>query len=129
MPVRRITPEEARELMAEGHVYLDVRSVPEFEAGHAPGAWNVPLLHATAAGMAPNAGFQAAVERLFARDTPLVVACKAGGRSARAAGMLEQAGYTGLADMGAGFDGWGPRGLPVATTAEAGHSWREIEKA
>jgi rhodanese-related sulfurtransferase len=34
MPVKRVSAEEARRLMEEqGYVYVDVRSVPEFEAG------------------------------------------------------------------------------------------------
>ena len=45
MAVKRISPEEARDLMdKEGYVYLDVRSVPEFAAGHPTGAYNIPLL-------------------------------------------------------------------------------------
>ena len=33
MPVKRVSPEEARDLMEkEGYTYLDVRSIPEFEA-------------------------------------------------------------------------------------------------
>ena len=31
--------------------FLDVRSVEEFEAGHASGAWNIPLFHRGPAGM------------------------------------------------------------------------------
>ena len=39
MAVNRVSPEEARDLMdKEGYAYLDVRSVPEFEAGHPTGA-------------------------------------------------------------------------------------------
>ncbi len=42
--IKRITPEQAKELLDsnQGYVYLDVRTVPEFEAGHVPGAKNVP---------------------------------------------------------------------------------------
>ena len=47
----------------EGWVYLDVRSAPEFEAGHAPGSYNIPLLHKGARGMEPNAEFLDAVKR------------------------------------------------------------------
>lgn len=46
MNVTTVSPEEARGLMErEGYTYIDVRSIPEFEAGHPAGAVNVPLLH------------------------------------------------------------------------------------
>src|SRR5687767_13784376 len=51
---RRVLPEEAEKLIAEGYTYVDVRSVPEFEQGHVPGALNVPLLHSAAGGMQEN---------------------------------------------------------------------------
>ena len=43
--VKRVTPTEAAALVNEGWIYLDVRSIPEFELGHPAGAVNVPLLH------------------------------------------------------------------------------------
>ncbi|HEY3253455.1 MAG TPA: rhodanese-like domain-containing protein, partial [Polyangiaceae bacterium] len=43
--IKPVTPEEAAELLSQGHVYVDVRSEPEFEAGHPAGALNVPLLN------------------------------------------------------------------------------------
>ena len=40
MEIKRITPEQAKELLDsnQGYIYLDVRIVPEFEAGHRPGS-------------------------------------------------------------------------------------------
>ena len=43
MPIRRVTPNEAAELIASGWTYIDVRTIPEFEAEHPSGAYNVPL--------------------------------------------------------------------------------------
>ena len=43
---KRVSPQEARDLMEkDGYVYVDVRSIPEFDAGHPAGAYNVPLMH------------------------------------------------------------------------------------
>lgn len=44
MEVKRITPEQAKELLDsnQDYIYLDVRTVPEFEAGHVPGAKMFP---------------------------------------------------------------------------------------
>ena len=56
--VKRVLPTEAAELLQQGWVYLDVRSVPEFDQGHPAGALNIPLLHVQGGRMAPNADFQ-----------------------------------------------------------------------
>jgi rhodanese-related sulfurtransferase len=140
--VERISPEEALGRMNDdGYVYVDVRSVPEFEAGHPKGAYNVPLSHHGPGGMRPNPEFLAIVEASFPKDAKLIVGCKMGGRSAKAAQVLEQAGYVNLLDQTAGFDGqrdpfgqvkvpgWGPSGLPTATEAEPGRSWEALAAA
>ena len=67
--MRRISPGEARELIEkEGYVYVDVRSVPEFESGHPEGAYNVPLLHMGPAGMTPNPEFLSVMQQRFPKD-------------------------------------------------------------
>jgi rhodanese-related sulfurtransferase len=141
MAGKRVSPEEARALMDEqGYVYVDVRSVPEFEAGHPAGAYNVPIAHAGPGGMTPNPDFLAVMEKTFPRDARLVIGCKSGGRSARAAGMLEQAGFTSVVDQRAGFDGaplpgggmdpgWRPKGLPTSTQAAPDRAWDALRKA
>ena len=130
MAVKRVSPAEARDLIdTQGYVYVDVRCVPEFAAGHPTGAYNVPLMNMGPGGMTPNPDFMA-VMGSFPKDAKLVVGCKAGGRSARAASMLESAGYTSVIDQRAGFEGapdpatgriaepgWRPAGLPVTTDA------------
>src|SRR5262252_3033804 len=109
MATRRVTPEEALELMrAQGYAYLDVRSVPEFEAGHPEGAYNVPLLHMGPTGGRPNEAFLAVMQRRFAKDAKLVVGCKTNGRSTQAVSLLEQAGFTNLALQRSGFSGSSP---------------------
>ena len=69
MSVRHVAPTEARELMEkEGFTYVDVRSVPEFQAGHPAGAFNVPLLDVGPMGMAPNPGFRSSAARSMSRS-------------------------------------------------------------
>jgi len=130
---QRISPQEARDLIEkEDYSYIDVRSVPEFQAGHPAGAYNVPLMHMGPAGMTPNPEFLSVMEKAFPKDTRLVVGCKAGGRSMRAVAMLEGTGYTNLKDQRAGFEGavdpatgqvtepgWRPQGLPVSQDSPA----------
>jgi rhodanese-related sulfurtransferase len=132
MPVKRVSPDEALALMQkEGYVYLDVRSVPEFEAGHPEGAYNVPLLDMGPQGMTPNPAFLDVVKAHFPPEARLVVGCKAGGRSLRAATLLESNGYTQVVDQRAGFDGsgepgWSHRGLPVSKTAAPERRYAEL---
>src|SRR5580698_3972888 len=101
----RISPQEASAKLAEGWTYVDVRTTQEFEAGHPPGAVNVPLMHAGPGGMVPNPDFLAVMSAAFPVDARLVVGCKAGGRSLRAARALLGAGFTSILDQRAGWDG------------------------
>src|ERR1019366_472112 len=130
----RISPQEASAKLAEGWTYVDVRTTQEFEAGHPPGAVNVPIMHADAGGMVPNADFLAVMTAAFPWDAKLVVGCKAGGRSLRAAQALLGAGFTSVLDQRAGWDGarnpfgqvtepgWSRVGLPVEEGQPEGRS-------
>lgn len=133
---KRVSPDEAKDLMErEGYVYVDVRSVPEFQTGHPAGSYNVPLVHMGGMGSAPNHEFLGVMEKAFPKDARIVVGCKSGGRSAQAAAMLEAAGFTHVVDQWAGFDGglnpatrrpepgWRPRGLPSSQEAAPDHTW------
>jgi rhodanese-related sulfurtransferase len=140
MSVKRVSPLEALALLDEGYVYVDVRSVPEFEAGHPSGAYNIPLLHMAAAGMEPNPSFFEVLSAVFPKDSKLVLGCRSGGRSLRAAQALMQAGYLDVIDQRAGFEGarspfgqlqepgWQPAGLSVSTVAEEGRSYEALAK-
>jgi rhodanese-related sulfurtransferase len=138
MTIKSVTPEQTQELLQSGAVYVDVRSEPEFEQGHPPGALNVPIAHLGPAGMTPNPDFLNVMSSAFAKDEKLVVGCKAGGRSRRAAEMLEQAGYSDLSDMTAGWDGsrdafgrplpgWSKRNLPVESGLPSGRRYEDVK--
>ena len=141
MSVKRVSPEEAKALIEdEQYAYLDVRSIPEFDAGHPPGAYNIPIAHLTPSGMRPNPDFLEVVGSTFDKDAKLVLGCKAGGRSLRAAEALIRAGYTRVVDQRAGFEGardafgqlqeagWRPAGFAVATEALEGRSYDALAK-
>ncbi len=129
MEIKRITPEQAKELLdsPQDFVYLDVRTVPEFDAGHVPGAKNVPVMEPDPYGrMGLNPRFVEIVEANFGKNVRCITGCQKGGRSLKAAELLLAAGFSSVVDMRGGFGGetdsmgrltfpgWAPRGLPVA---------------
>ena len=141
MTVRRVSAKEALSLVNdEGCVYVDVRSIPEFEMGHPAGAFNVPLMHMSADGMQPNAEFVAVMKSAFPLDQKIVLGCKAGGRSLRALQTLAEAGFTNLVDQRAGFSGqtdpfgrttepgWQSEGLPTSTVPAERRDYASLSK-
>ena len=141
MAAKRVSPTEARALVErEGYVYVDVRSVPEFEGGRPEGAYNVPFAHATPTGMRPNEDFMRVMEATFSKDAKLVVGCLMGGRSARACVALEAAGFTCLVDQRAGWGGakdpfgrvtetgWSAQGLPSAHGPDAERGYAALSR-
>lgn len=122
----------------EGYAYVDVRSIPEFEAGHPAGAYNIPLMHSTPSGLRPNGDFISLILAVFPKDTKLVIGCKMGGRSLRAAQILIDAGYEHVVDQRAGFHGmrdafgqiqeagWQSVGLEVCVEARPDKTYEAI---
>lgn len=84
-----VTGGRASELVARGAVLLDVRSEFEFFVRHVDGARNIPVDQ-----LAARAG------ELGARDRPIVVYCVSGRRSAEAARLLDEAGFSSVHDAG-----------------------------
>lgn len=91
---------EARNLVEGGAVLLDVRSLPEWDSGHAPGATHLPLHEVIERG--PDA----------VGDRPVVAICRSGGRSATAARVLARAGAEAYSVRG-GMDAWRRAGLEI----------------
>lgn len=129
MTIARVSPAEAHARMTEGWTYLDVRSAEEFAAGRPAGAVNVPVMHLGGGGFVENTRFVEEVAARFAKDAPLVVGCKQGQRSLRAAELLAGAGFTRVLEQRAGWDGardafgslvepgWSRAGLPTERDA------------
>lgn len=87
-----ITPAELERLGTRARL-IDVREPDEFTGplGHLPGAELVPLATVEAAA------------RGWPRDAPLVLICRSGGRSARAATALAARGFTRLYNLAGGM--------------------------
>jgi rhodanese-related sulfurtransferase len=134
--IKRVSPAEASAKLADGWTYVDVRTIEEFEAGHPAGALNVPISHRDG----PNPDFVRVMNAALGKDAKIVVGCKAGGRSLRAAQALVADGFTSVIDQRAGWDGarsafgellepgWMQAGLPKEEGAPAGRSWDDLRK-
>jgi rhodanese-related sulfurtransferase len=77
-----IRGDEARVLVGRGALLVDVRSPGEYSAGHLDGAVNLPV------GEIANRLTE------LPRDRSVIVYCRSGVRSARAARTLRAAGFT-----------------------------------
>ena len=137
--LHRIGPEEAAKLIEDGHIYVDVRSEEEFEEGHIPGSFNVPLLHRLGGEMIPNPDFVGVVQAAFPIEKPMILGCRAGARSLRAAELLHGAGYDELWELRTGWDGardafgrldpgWVRKGLPVSEGSPEGFCYPDIKR-
>ena len=98
--VEEVTPEELHERIESGNApqVIDIRHPKEFEAGHIPGAENVPFPLLTAE-----------IDRVT-WDDEIVVACPIGQSSLQAARLIES--YEGVdadatvANLTGGYDAW-----------------------
>ena len=115
MPIASATVGSALAAQREGATYIDVRSRSEFTAGRPPGAINVPLLDhdEDTDQLMPNPDFVRVMRANFPTDAPLLVGCQSGGRSSRAAQILDAFGFTNVTNVAEGFAGWQASGLPV----------------
>jgi len=104
--IREISPKDAAErLAAESRpVLLDVRERDEWEQGYIPGAIHIP-----------RGNLESRIDNAVTdRDTPLIVYCAAGNRSAYAAKTLAELGFGDVLSMSGGFSQW----------KQNGHEWR-----
>jgi rhodanese-related sulfurtransferase len=99
-PYRAVGPDEAQEAMERGAVLLDVREPHEWKSGHAPKARHIPLGQLDSRlGELP-------------RNREILVVCRSGARSARAAKLLgSQRGD--VANVKGGMSAWERSGFPV----------------
>jgi phage shock protein E len=92
--VSRISGDEARKLVQEGALLVDVRSAGEFAGGHIEGAINIPMQD-----------LKGRLDELGDNRSEIVVYCQSGGRSAIAKRLLERNGFENVHDLG-GIGQW-----------------------
>src|SRR3954467_7558399 len=99
--IKEVDTAEADELRTRaGAVVLDVREPDEYEQGAIPGSLHIP-----------RGNLESNIEpRVAGHDTPLIVFCAGGNRSAFAAKTLEEMGYTDVVSVKGGFNRWKDEG-------------------
>ena len=102
--ITEVTPQEVQALRRDGAAFalVDVREGNEWQMGRIPGATFIPrgVLEGTIEGRVP-------------RETPVVLYCASGNRSALAADALQRMGYTNVASVAGGWRAWQAAGAPV----------------
>lgn len=93
--VPQTDPAGARQLAAQGALLLDVREPDEWAAGHIAGTAHIRLGQ-----LDPT---------MFDRERPVVVICRSGNRSGRAAATLADAGID-ARNLAGGMQGWAAAG-------------------
>lgn len=92
---------ELAEHLRDGATLYDVREPDEYVQGHIPGAVNIPLSELQG--------------REHEIQTPAVIVCLSGGRSASAAGYLTDHGKADIMNLVGGTLGWIREGRDVET--------------
>ena len=96
-PYQQITQEAAKKMMDEQEVLiLDVREQDEYDSGHIVDAVLLPV---------GNINEDTAAEVIEAKDSVVLVYCRSGNRSKKAAEALAELGYTQVYEFG-GINTW-----------------------
>lgn len=102
---KELTPAMLTQLInRDNAMVFDLSPRAEFDKGHVPGARHVAMDQ-----------FDPESDKLKKiRDRPIVVVCKSGMTSAKAAARLRKAGFTRVHTLGGGVDAWRRADLPLA---------------
>jgi rhodanese-related sulfurtransferase len=107
--IRVISPESANDILFENPpedlVVLDVRTPDEFRGARLPDATLIDIYE-------PD--FAERIAELD-RDVPYLLYCRTGNRSGQARAIMEDLGFTDVADVDGGIAAWLDAGLPFVT--------------
>ncbi len=94
---------QAQSMNKQGALLLDVREAGEYAEVHAPNATLIPL-----------GELSARLNEIAAyKDKPVAVVCRSGRRSAKAVGILQEAGFSQVSNVSGGMTAWESAGLEV----------------
>ena len=95
--VPAVSPQQAAQMQSEKNaVIIDVRENDEWNAGHIAGAIHIPL------GEISNRVGELAKYQ----NQPVIMQCRSGARSAKAADILTKAGFMNVHNMEGGLNAW-----------------------
>lgn len=102
-----LNPQEFQDKMAalDKVQLVDVRTPEEYNGGYITGAVNMDF---------NNEAFEEQIKELK-KDVPVMVYCKAGGRSEQAAALLAEKGFKEVYDLKGGMMAWERQDFPIAT--------------
>ncbi len=100
--IKQISVQETNEAVKAGTVqFIDVRTVEEYQSGHAPKAVNMPL---------DNLGAEIAK---LDKNKPVYLICQTGRRSQIGAEMLQKAEFKEIYNVKGGTSAWTSANLPL----------------
>lgn len=100
MPIKHINAAEAKRLVDQGAILVDVREAGEFAAENVPGAQNLPLSRLASGTDVPGGGV-------------LVFHCKSGARTRMSARALASCTDAEAYILDGGIEAWKAAGYPV----------------
>jgi molybdopterin/thiamine biosynthesis adenylyltransferase/rhodanese-related sulfurtransferase len=112
--IAEVTAPEAKDLVGDGTLFVDIRERDEWEEGNIPGAVHIPrgFLESRIDAAAPE------------RDRPIVVYCASGARSAFGAKTLQELGYENVTSLAGGYTDWKRNGYEIALPKSLGPAQR-----
>jgi len=109
--------DDVKAAIENGAYVIDVREASEFEAGHIPGAINIPIRT-----LAQN------LDKI-PTDQPVLIYCASGHRAGMATAVLRQLGYDNVRAFSSGWKVWGTGEHEVSTEAATAGSFTPKEVA
>lgn len=88
---KNISYEEAKTMIDEGAILIDVRTLPEYNEKHIENAILMPVA---------TINEEIAKQNIMTKDSKVIVYCKSGNRSKQALKILTDLGYTEVYDLG-----------------------------
>ena len=104
--VKDISTQSAKKKLKKEIIVLDVRTGEEYKSGHIEGAVNYDVLDSTI--------FLTQIEKLD-KDKTYLVYCRSGKRSADAASIMDQKGFSNVFNMKGGILAWQKKKYKVST--------------
>lgn len=98
-----ISAEKLIELKEDGVKVVDIRTKEEYDQGHLPEVIHIDFL---------EDGFLERMKKEGVSE-PVIIHCASGGRSAKAAKMLKEAGFKQVYDYTGGFKDWSSKGFEI----------------